>query len=264
MGMLSISSRNSVPPLACSSLPMRRLPAPVKAPASLPNISLSKSVSGSPPQLMATKWPLLRGLASCRQRATSSLPVPVSPWISTSTELAASPESTSRSCRMLGARPITSRSMASRCASWLRKSRTSSTRRRLSSARRTALTSCSGVKGFWMKSCAPSFIACTAMEISPWPVISTTGSSGSVRMISWRKAMPSICGKRMSLTTTPRKSRPSRARAFSALGALSVAMPSSCKACSQPRTMSGSSSTISTLRSSVMMVVAGPAVPQAG
>ena len=28
-GMVSISSRNSVPPLACSILPMRRLPAPV-------------------------------------------------------------------------------------------------------------------------------------------------------------------------------------------------------------------------------------------
>jgi hypothetical protein len=39
--MLSISSRNSEPPSACSILPMRRLPAPVKALASWPKISLS-------------------------------------------------------------------------------------------------------------------------------------------------------------------------------------------------------------------------------
>ena len=254
MGMLSISSRNSVPPLACSILPMRRLPAPVKAPASLPNISLSNKVSGKPPQLMATKWPLPRGLASCRHRAASSLPVPVSPWMSTSTVLAAKPANTSRKRSMSGARPITRRSIASRCASWLRSWRTSSTSRRLSSARRTALTSCSGAKGFWMKSCAPSFMACTAIEMSPWPVISTTGNSGSRPMSSCKKAMPSIFGRRISLTTTPRKSRPRRRRASSALGALSVAMPSSCRACSQPRTMSGSSSTIRTLRWWVMGV----------
>ncbi|MNR07167.1 hypothetical protein D3C85_1232790 [compost metagenome] len=54
-GMLSISSRNSVPPDACSSLPTRRLPAPVKAPASWPNISLSKIASGTAPQFRAMK-----------------------------------------------------------------------------------------------------------------------------------------------------------------------------------------------------------------
>ena len=44
---------NSVPPEACSSLPMRRLPAPVNAPASWPNISLSKIASGTAPQFSA-------------------------------------------------------------------------------------------------------------------------------------------------------------------------------------------------------------------
>src|SRR6185369_12145485 len=60
-------------------------------------------------------------------------------------------------------------------------------------------------------------------------------------------------GSRMSLTTTPRKSRPSLRRACSALPAHSVAMPSSCRACSQPSATSGSSSMISTFNGSVML-----------
>ncbi|MEW5317923.1 MAG: hypothetical protein WDW38_009182 [Sanguina aurantia] len=42
-GMSPISSRNSVPPSACSKRPETRLTAPVKAPASWPNSSLSSS-----------------------------------------------------------------------------------------------------------------------------------------------------------------------------------------------------------------------------
>ena len=53
-GMLSISSRNSVPPLACSSLPGRAFTALVKAPASWPKNSLSTIVSGIAAQLTAT------------------------------------------------------------------------------------------------------------------------------------------------------------------------------------------------------------------
>ena len=53
-GMLSISSRNSVPPLACSILPTRAFDALVKAPASCPKNSLSTIVSGTAAQLTAT------------------------------------------------------------------------------------------------------------------------------------------------------------------------------------------------------------------
>jgi hypothetical protein len=49
-GRLSTSSRNSVPPCACSSLPIRRLAAPVNAPASCPKSSLSNRLSGSAAQ----------------------------------------------------------------------------------------------------------------------------------------------------------------------------------------------------------------------
>ena len=79
MGIDSISSRNKVPPWAYSNLPIRLPDAPEKAPFSWPNNSLSMRFSGTAPQLMATKLWVRRLLCSCSERATSSLPVPVSP-----------------------------------------------------------------------------------------------------------------------------------------------------------------------------------------
>ena len=55
----------------------------MKEPFSWPNNSLSISVSGSAAQLMAMNGPCRRGLRACTVRATSSLPVPLSPVIST-------------------------------------------------------------------------------------------------------------------------------------------------------------------------------------
>ncbi|HBP23137.1 MAG TPA: hypothetical protein DEA08_35865 [Planctomycetes bacterium] len=77
------SSMKSVPPSATSNTPWRSLVAPVKAPATCPKSSLSSSVSLRAPQLMATKPRSLRPLAKWIARATRSLPVPVSPSIST-------------------------------------------------------------------------------------------------------------------------------------------------------------------------------------
>ena len=57
--------------------------APVKEPLTWPNSSLSSRFSGIAPQLIDRKrWPE-RGLAKWMARAISSLPVPLSPWIST-------------------------------------------------------------------------------------------------------------------------------------------------------------------------------------
>ena len=78
-----ISSRKSVPPSASSNRPSRRSAAPVNAPFSWPNSSLSSSVSGSAPQLTAMNALPRREDRSCSAFATSSLPVPDSPWIST-------------------------------------------------------------------------------------------------------------------------------------------------------------------------------------
>ena len=55
------SSRNSVPPSACSNLP-RRPRTPVAVRSSIPNNSASSSVSTSAAQLMATNGPLRRRL----------------------------------------------------------------------------------------------------------------------------------------------------------------------------------------------------------
>ena len=78
-----ISSSKTVPPSAISSLPFFCAIAPVNAPFSWPNSSLSSSVSASAAQLMATNGPPARRLLRWMARAISSLPVPLSPRIRT-------------------------------------------------------------------------------------------------------------------------------------------------------------------------------------
>ncbi len=90
--MSPISSRKSVPPSASSKRPLRVATAPVNAPFSWPNSSLSSSSAGIAPQLTATKGRLRRGLASWIARATTSLPVPDSPRTSTLDSCAATCE----------------------------------------------------------------------------------------------------------------------------------------------------------------------------
>ena len=74
-----------MPPSATSKQARLSAPcAPVKAPRSWPNSSLSSSVSGSAAQLIGDeRAAAARGLAAWIARATSSLPVPLSPRIST-------------------------------------------------------------------------------------------------------------------------------------------------------------------------------------
>ena len=74
-----ISSRKSVPLFADSMRPMRRSIAPVKAPFSWPKSSLSIRSLEIAPQFTAMKGPAQRGERSWIARATSSLPVPLSP-----------------------------------------------------------------------------------------------------------------------------------------------------------------------------------------
>ena len=82
-GMSPTSSRNSVPPWAYSNLPIRSVEASVNAPWTWPNSSLSRMFSLRAAQFRATNGLFLRGLFWWIAWATSSLPVPVSPWIST-------------------------------------------------------------------------------------------------------------------------------------------------------------------------------------
>ena len=70
-------------PSASSKRPSLRLIAPVNAPFSWPNSSLSSSVSVSAPQLTLTNGPAARFERAWIARATSSLPVPLSPGMKT-------------------------------------------------------------------------------------------------------------------------------------------------------------------------------------
>ena len=70
-----------MPPWASSKRPSRRATAPVKAPFTWPKSSLSSSSSGMAPQLTATNGRSARRLLQWIARATSSLPVPLSPVI---------------------------------------------------------------------------------------------------------------------------------------------------------------------------------------
>ena len=83
--MSPISSRNSVPPLACSKRPKRWVAAPVKEPFSWPNSSLSINSLGIAATFKAINGLCARGLCRCRARATSSLPEPEGPLMSTLT-----------------------------------------------------------------------------------------------------------------------------------------------------------------------------------
>ena len=81
--MSPISSRNRVPPVGELEAALAVLTAPVKAPRSWPKSSLSSSSAGMAPQLTGTNGRPARGDESWIARATSSLPVPDSPRIST-------------------------------------------------------------------------------------------------------------------------------------------------------------------------------------
>ena len=88
-GISVISSRNSVPPLARSKKPWCWRSAPVKLPFSWPKISLSIRCGEIAPQLTARNGWLRRRLRSCTVRATTSLPVPLSPVMNTVTAVPA-------------------------------------------------------------------------------------------------------------------------------------------------------------------------------
>ena len=89
MPMVAISSRNSVPRSAISNRPFFEATALVKAPLTWPkSVDSSRSV-GMAPVLTGTKGLSLRGEFMWMALAISSLPVPLSPCISTVERLGA-------------------------------------------------------------------------------------------------------------------------------------------------------------------------------
>ena len=77
--MSPISSKKSVPPLACSNLPILLSTAPVKDPFSCPKSSDSTNSFGISAIFKAIKGMSYLGLFLWRDFAISSLPVPDSP-----------------------------------------------------------------------------------------------------------------------------------------------------------------------------------------
>ena len=118
-GASPISSRNRVPPSACSISPGLDRWAVEWAPRSNPNSSLSSSSAGRAAQLMAKKAPG-RSLAAWMARAWTSLPTPVSPSSRISACERASLRSLSRSTASSGDRvevpPMGARSSSSMAA----------------------------------------------------------------------------------------------------------------------------------------------------
>ena len=132
-------------PIAPVRLLDTRATAPVKAPRSCPNSSLSSSVSVIAAQLIATNGFDARALLSWMARATSSLPVPLSPVTSTVAAVGA------HLAIAVKTRCIAGDSPTSPCgASGLRKTGAWAARlsRSLSRARSTAVYNSSSVKGF--------------------------------------------------------------------------------------------------------------------
>jgi hypothetical protein len=171
--MSPISSRKIVPPCASSNLPRRSATAPVKAPRTWPNSSLSMSSSGIAAQFTSTKGPLRRRLIAWMCRATSSLPVPFSPKMSTRPLLGAAIATWSRSMAMARLSPIIA-AWPPTCA---RSARFSASSRRCRIALRTTRTVLSSDSGFSTKSKAPILIARTADSTLPCPEMITTCDS---------------------------------------------------------------------------------------
>src|SRR5262249_31668461 len=112
-GTSSMSSRKMVPPSASSKRPGRSLIAPVKAPRSWPKSSDSISVSENSAQLTATNAWCLRRLDWWMSVAVTSLPVPLSPVMSTVLSLLPMTRRNSNTARIRALRPTTTESIVS-------------------------------------------------------------------------------------------------------------------------------------------------------
>ncbi len=116
-------------------------------------------------QLTAMKGFSARGPLAWMKRASTSLPVPVSPVTSTETEAWLARRAWLKSDSISGLEPVTKSLPARRWAvrRWVSSRRMATT----SCARKMDCSSRASWMGFCKKSCAPFFIASTAMSMSP-------------------------------------------------------------------------------------------------
>ncbi len=125
------SSSTSVPRFACAKNPSRALVAPVNAPRAWPKSSASASSPGMAAQLKRMRGPAARRLSAWMSEATSSLPVPVSPRMSTVMSFGAIRLAASRRRCIAGDSPTMVRPIALSALSrrfWTRRARASTAR----------------------------------------------------------------------------------------------------------------------------------------
>ena len=171
-----ISSRKMVPLSAISKRPARSFTAPVKAPFLCPNISLSNSDCEIPPKFTFTNGFPRRGLLRCIASAISSLPVPLSPVMSTEALVWAMRFATSSTLSSPSLRPMM----------WLRSNSPSSAFVVLSEVFPAVSSSAVSMRcisatlfhGLVTKSNAPACIPFTASWMLPHAVIRMTGTCG--------------------------------------------------------------------------------------
>ena len=199
-----ISSSSKVPPSAASNLPIRRASAPEKAPFSWPNSSDSSRFSGIAAQFSATNGPPARRERRWMKRASTSLPVPDSPLISTE----ASAPATCSARRIIACMAGSRATMA-----WLSPS---------AAARMAAIRSGSGGRG--RNSRAPARIARTTASGSGLTPAATTGT-----------AMRSAASAPTSAATSYARSHSTRSKRASARSRASPASRSSAWSSRAPR-----------------------------
>ena len=216
-----------VPPSANSKRPARFCRASVKAPFTCPNISLSNRVEEMPPRFTLTKGCRCRLLLRKRAWAISSLPVPLSPVISTEASVGATRLTTSSTLSSWGAVPM----MLAK-SPW----RSSSSRVMVRSVDGVAAAklsvvftvcrSCLLVQGLETKSAAPALMPCTANSMDPQAVIKMTGTLAHRCLISRSNSMPSSPlvwrVKFMSCKTSSHPPRSSHSRASAGDAAVAV------------------------------------------
>ena len=186
-----------MPLSACSNLPICFSVAPVNEPFSWPNSSDSISSSGIAAQFTCTKRSRLRRLLRWIDRATSSLPAPLSPSSSTVALVGAARLIASQIRRSAALSPtIWCRASTARFSD-----RFSSRRRSLSSAFLTVTRMRSLPSGFSMKSIAPRLVALATASFVACPEMTTTGSDSRAACIRCSTSRPSMPGILMSRNT---------------------------------------------------------------
>ena len=197
-----------MPPSACASRPSDRCCAPVNAPRSWPKSSESMSVAGIAPQSTITNGLARRALSWCTVCASRSLPVPLSPVMSTVVSVAAT-----RRVRSSSSVIAADWNTNWLCCNAERRSCTSACRRRRSCSARTRCSSARCSRSSATASCAATPVSTGRSDLSRSSVSGapTSSSVPSTRpLVTSGTAMPSRArpgvGRRVEATVPCRAS----------------------------------------------------------